>query len=251
MRRIFFFYGLICYFLSVLTVFYLVGFVTNTLVPKSINSGVYTPIWYALLIDLGLLALFALQHSVMARRGFKSLWTRLVPEPLERSTYLLLSSAALLLLVWQWRPLGDVLWDLRGTSWAPLLISLGWLGWLLVFSSTLLLDHFGFLGLRQAYDQLRNRETPPAEFRTPGLYRVVRHPMYLGFLLAFWFAPIMTLAHFLFALGMTGYIWLGMSLEEREMERSFGDRYREYQRRVPRLIPVPWRWLPAEAMATK
>lgn len=251
MRRLFFFYGLLCYLLFVLTSLYLIGFVANIAVPKSINSGFYTPVWYALLIDLGLMLLFAVQHSVMARERFKSLWTRLVPKPLERSTYLLFSSAALLLLVWQWRPLGDLLWDSRGTPWALLLGGLSLLGWALVAYSALLMDHFEFFGLRQAYNYLCNRETRPIGFQTPGLYRMVRHPMYLGFLLAFWMAPVMTLAHFLFALGMTVYIWIGMTYEERDLVHNFGDRYREYQRRVPRLIPLPWRWLPVEGDIAK
>jgi protein-S-isoprenylcysteine O-methyltransferase Ste14 len=243
MKQLFLFYAVFCYLIFLGTMLYAIGFVAGFAVPKSIDSGSYTPELYALAIDLGLLAIFAVQHSLMARQGFKALWTRIVPKPLERSTYVLLSSLALMLLFWQWRPLGDVLWDLRGSVWAPLLWALGNLGWVIVFASTFLLDHFSFTGLRQAYSYLLGKEMPPVRFQTPGLYKIVRHPMYLGLLIAFWITPIMTLAHFLFALGMTIYILLGMALEERDLLRTFGDSYREYQKRVPKLFPRPWRML--------
>jgi methanethiol S-methyltransferase len=194
----------------------------------------------ALVVDGLLIALFGVQHSVMARPGFKNWWTRVVPAPIERSTFVLASSLCLLVLFVAWRPLGGpVLWDFAGSAGAAVLVVVSLSGWAIVVASTFMLDHFALFGLRQVWDAFRRREPRPSPFSTPAFYKVVRHPIYLGFLVAFWATPTMTLAHLVFALGMTLYVLFAVRLEERDLVHSLGDEYRQYQRRVSMLFPWP------------
>jgi protein-S-isoprenylcysteine O-methyltransferase Ste14 len=194
-------------------------------------------------VNLALLTLFGVQHSVMARKGFKERWTRVVPRPIERSTYVVLSSACLALLFLLWHPIPRVVWSVEGTAGRVALVSLAALGWLVALFSTFLINHFELFGLRQVYLAARQSEPRPPRFTTPLLYRLVRHPLYLGFLLAFWAAPTMTVGHLVFALGMLGYILVGIHLEERDLVREFGNRYLAYREQVRALVPLPRRIL--------
>ena len=234
-------YGAACYVLFLGTFLYAIGFVSGVAVPKHVDNGIPTPLALALAIDLALLALFAVQHSVMARPAFKRWWTRIVPAQAERSTYVLVSSLALLLLFWQWRPLPLVIWnvDAEAARWA--LYALAASGWLLVLVSTFLINHFDLFGLRQVWFHAHGRGPDlDMPFVTRAFYRVVRHPLMLGFLIAFWAAPTMSAGHMVFALTTTGYILVAVKfLEERDLVAQFGDTYREYQRRVPMLLPIP------------
>jgi len=233
-----FIYGVLCYLVFFGTFLYAVGFMGNLIVPKSIDSGRQGPLAEALLIDAGLLMLFAIQHSVMARQWFKRAWTRFIPEPVERSTYVLFSSLLLLLLFWQWRPLGGQVWNVENKVGQFVLLAGFATGWLLVLISTFLINHFDLFGLRQVYYYLRGRQYSPITFRTPALYRFVRHPLYLGWLLAFWSTPTMTVAHLFFAIATTGYILIAIQFEERDMMRFYGDTYRRYRQQIPMIIPL-------------
>ncbi len=231
-------YGLLAYAFFLGTFLYAIGFVGNVAVPKTIDTGTVAPLAQAALIDIVLLSLFALQHSVMARQGFKRRWTRVVPRHLERSTYVIAATAALALLLWQWRPIPSPVWDVRGTPLGAVLAGAFWLGWGLLLIATFLIDHFELFGLRQVFAHTRGGGFHSPDFRTPALYRVVRHPIYLGFVIAFWSAPFMSAGHLLFSVATTGYILVGICFEERYLIAAYGQRYREYRARVPMLIPL-------------
>jgi protein-S-isoprenylcysteine O-methyltransferase Ste14 len=232
-----FLYGLLCYVVFFATFLYAVGFVCNLYVPRSMDGPPAAPLASSLLLDLGLLVLFALQHSVMARPAFKAWWTQFIPEPAERSTYVLASSVALIVLFAYWQPLGGVVWKVTQPTAAMTLYALCAFGWLLVLLSTFLINHFDLFGLRQVWLYLRNEPYTHLTFRTPGPYRLVRHPLYVGWLFAFWATPDMTLTHFVFALATTGYILVAIQLEERDLVRHLGTQYSNYRKRVPMLIP--------------
>lgn len=232
-------YGVLVYALSSGTILYSIAFIGDLPVPKTIDSGEAGPLAPALIIDTMLLGLFAFQHSVMARPGFKRRWTRYVPQPVERTTYVLLASFVLIALFWHWRPIANPIWTVQNPIAVAALTAIFWFGWGLVFLSTFLINHFELFGLRQVYAQLRRRSLPDPVFRTPFLYKRVRHPLYLGFLLGIWATPSMTAGHLLFAIGTTGYIFLGVYLEERDLIGLFGDQYRRYREQVSMIIPLP------------
>jgi protein-S-isoprenylcysteine O-methyltransferase Ste14 len=231
-------YGVAVYAFFLATFTYAIGFIGNLYVPKSIDSGAAAPLAQALLVDVALLGVFAVQHSVMARRAFKRWWTRIVPPAVERSTYVLAATLALALLLWQWRPIAEpVLWRVENAAAAKALWAVYWLGWGVLLLSTFLINHFELFGLRQVLARMSGRQLPEPQFRTPFFYRYVRHPIYLGFVLAFWAAPVMTAGHLLFAAGATGYILVGIWFEERDLVAQFGDTYRRYRDQVGMLLP--------------
>jgi protein-S-isoprenylcysteine O-methyltransferase Ste14 len=234
-------YGGAVYLIFLVTFAYAIAFVGNLpVVGKTIDSGTPGPLPAALLVNAVLLAVFAIQHSVMARRGFKRWWTRFVPKPVERSTYVLFASLALALILWQWRPIGGTVWALEGAA-AAVVDLLFWVGWGILLLSTVLLNHFELFGLTQVRAGFRGQDPSEPVFRTPLLYKWSRHPLYLGFLIAFWSAPTMTFGHLLFSLGCTGYILLGIFLEERDLIADFGEQYRDYRRRVGMFFTLPGR----------
>jgi protein-S-isoprenylcysteine O-methyltransferase Ste14 len=234
-----FLYGLAAYAFFFVTFLYAIGFIAGLLVPKAVDTGTAVPIGEALAIDLLLMSLFAAQHSIMARQRFKRWWTQFVPVSVERSTYVLLTSLALALLFWQWRPLPDVIWQVADPQLAAAMTGLSLLGFLLVLTSTFLINHFELFGLHQVVNNLSGRDLPEPRFKAPLLYRFVRHPIYLGFIIAFWATPVMTVGHLLFAAVTTAYIFLGIWLEERDLIALFGEAYRHYRRTTSMLIP--WR----------
>ena len=251
-RYAFFLYGVVCYLIGASVYFLgLGGFLANVLGPYSIDKGTESPVLIALAINIGLIVLFGLPHSLMARKSFKQWWTRFIPPAIERSTYMLQAGLLAGVLIWQWQALPITIWDvqapvLRGAIWA-----LFFLGWIIAFIATCLINHFELTGLQQVFAYLRGREATPPHYRTPFLYKIVRHPMQLGVLLAFWATPHMTVGRLVFAIGMTSYILIGIHFEERDLVRRFGDVYREYQRTTPKLIPtfLPRRFIEAPKQA--
>lgn len=239
-RKLIFIYGLNSYLVGALAYFVgFGGFLANLLGVYSIDAGRQAPLAEALLIDIGLIALFGLPHTLMARKRFKKWWTRIIPPAAERSTFMLHAGVLALLLIWQWRAIPAVLWEISHPVFSLLIWGFYWMGWGIAFLATFSINHFELTGLQQVYANLRGREAAPAVFKTPWLYRIVRHPMQLGVLIAFWIVPQMTVGRLVFALGMTCYILIGLHFEERDLVRAFGDRYRAYQHEVPRLIPFP------------
>ena len=239
MAAIGFLYGVLAYLFFLGTFVYAIGFVGNLpLLPKTIDSGAPVPLAEALIVNVALLGLFAVQHSVMARRGFKRWWTRIVPEWVERSSFVLAATVVLALLLWQWRPIAEpVIWSVDNPLGRALLHLLYWTGWAVLLISTFLINHFELFGLRQVLARLLGREIPAQEFRTPGFYRHVRHPIYLGFVIAFWSTPQMSAGHLLFAIACTAYIFIGIWFEERDLIAQFGARYQVYRDQVGMLFP--------------
>ncbi len=245
-RMLAFVYGVACYLAFFATFLYAIGFIGNFWVPKSMDSGPQMPLSSALAINLALLGLFAVQHSVMARPWFKAAWTKIVPEPVERSTYVLFSSLALILLFWKWQPLGGVVWSVDGMAERLALNTLYALGWITILVATFLINHFDLFGLRQVWLYLVGKPYTGLPFATPGLYRYVRHPLYVGWFLVFWAAPVMTVTHLIFAVATTAYILIAIQFEERDLMRMHRE-YAEYRRRVPMVLPVGSAREPREA----
>ncbi len=234
-------YGIVAYVAFLVTFAYAIAFAGNIIVPKTIDSGTPGPLMEALIVNVILLGVFAVQHSVMARQGFKRVWTRIVPKSVERSTFVVFSTAAVALLLWQWRPMPEVIWSVQNPIGIAAIQGVFWLGWAILLLSTFLLNHFELFGLRQVVARMMGWKTPEPQFRTPFLYKRVRHPLYLGFILGFWAAPTMTMGHLLFAVATTGYILIGIFFEERDLVNMFGEQYRRYRRQVSMLIPLPGR----------
>ena len=236
-----FVYGLICYATFLVTILYTCGFVGNFVVPRSIDSMPTMPWYNAILIDTVLLGIFSIQHSVMARQGFKQWWTQFVATPIERSTYVLFSSLCLIALFYFWQPIGGNIWTVTNSTAVAILYTLFAAGWVIVLATTFLLNHFDLFGLRQVWLYLKGKEYTQLQFATPSFYKYVRHPLYVGLLLAFWSTPTMTATHLVFALMMTAYILIGIQLEERDLVDLYGQTYADYRRRVPMLIPFTHR----------
>ena len=234
-----FLFGAVAYLTFLITILYAIGFVSGLVVPKAIDSGAKSATFEAIAVNLALMSLFAIQHSVMARKWFKQWWTQFIPSAVERSSYVLCASLTLLLLFWQWRPMPTIGWHIEEPEMAAVVTGLSFVGWAIVFTSTFLINHFELFGLHQVANNLAGREMPTPVFRTPFFYKLVRHPIYLGFIIAFWAAPTMSAGHLLFAAVTTAYIFVGILLEERDLVGMFGDEYRRYRERVSML--VPWR----------
>lgn len=240
-RIIAFLYGLLAYLVFLGAFLYAIGFVTGLVVPKTIDAGAVVPLGEALVVNILLLSLFAIQHSVMARKAFKKWWTQIVPVSVERSTYVLFASLALVLLFWQWRPIPTIIWQVTNPQIAMVVLGLSFVGWLLVLLSTFLINHFELFGLHQVVINLAGRTMSEPHFKTPAIYKLVRHPIYLGFIIAFWSAPVMTAGHLLFAAVTTAYIFVGIFLEERDLIELFGNEYERYRQRVAMLVPFTWK----------
>jgi len=231
-------YGLFCYVVFLASFLNAIGFIGNIVVPKTIDTGTGAPFPAALLIDAALLGLFAVQHSVMARQGFKALCTRIVPPAVERSTYVLISSLLLDLICWKWQAIPTVVWDISSPMFSGLITALFALGWLVLLVSTFLINHFDLFGLRQVYLRLRGIDYTPLNFTARAFYKFVRHPLYLGFIIAFWATPHMSVGHLVFSIATTGYIFVGIFLEERDLMKHHGVEYGAYRARVPMLLPT-------------
>ncbi len=243
-KGIVFAYGLISYLIFFFTFLYAIAFVGNLLVPRTIDSGLESATGVALLIDAALLSIFALQHSIMARPAFKHAWTRIVPQAAERSTYVLLSSLCLILLYWQWRPVTPAVWEVQSSVGSALLQLLFWIGWLLVLIGTFMIDHFELFGMRQVFFFARGKEYEAIGFKEPLLYKYCRHPIMLGFLVAFWATPHMTVGHLVFAIATSGYILLAIQFEEHDLIVAHGEKYKEYRGRTSMLLPMMRRGRP-------
>lgn len=239
-------YGLACYLLAVGTILYAIGFEENFLVPKGVDFGTVGDLGQAILINVALLGLFVVQHTVMARPGFKEKWTRIVPKTVERSTYVLFATAVFALFLWQWRPVdAGVVWSVDGAG-GQVLWALNWVGWAVFFWSTFLIDHFELFGVKQVWNNMRGVTPPPMAFKTPVLYKLCRHPMMLGFLIAFWATPHMTVTHLFLTVAITGYIFIGIWFEERDLVQALGARYQVYQKQMPMVLPFGQRKSPQE-----
>lgn len=236
-KRIFYIYGIFSYLAFLVVFLYLVGFLANAIVPKSIDSGTTVPAGFAILANIGLIALFGLQHSIMARPGFKKMWTKIVPQPIERSTYVLISTVILAAVMWFWQPMPQTIWHVTYQPATILLWVLFGLGWALLLISTRLINESHLFGLQQVREYLQGKQLSSPEFQTPAFYRFVRHPMMLGFIIAFWATPQMSAGHLIFALATTAYMLIAMRLEERDMIHYFGEKYLAYRDRVPMLFP--------------
>lgn len=233
-----FIYGCFAYVVFFLTFLYSIGFVGNLIVLKSIDTGTESAFGESLLINVILLGLFAIQHSVMARPGFKQWWTKFIPEPVERSTYVLISSLLLALLFWLWQPMTGIVWSVENTYGSFALSGLFWMGWLIVLLSTFMINHFDLFGLRQVYLNMRDMEYTSIDFITPALYKYVRHPIMLGFIIAFWATPEMTTGHLVFAIATSAYILIGIQFEEKDLMNIHGETYGKYRRQVSMLFPL-------------
>jgi methanethiol S-methyltransferase len=236
-KRLAFGFGIASYVFFLAVFLYAIGFVGNLVVPKSIDSGATGTLMTSLMIDYLLLGIFAIQHSGMARPGFKRWWMKVIPRPIERSTYVLLANLALVVLYWQWRPLPGVVWDISAAWGQWLLWSLFILGWLIVLTATFMINHWHLFGLQQVSEDLQGKTLSEPKFMTPGYYRFIRHPIMAGFLIAFWATPHMSIGHLVFALAVTAYILVAVQLEQRDLTRMFGERYRAYMQRVPAFFP--------------
>jgi methanethiol S-methyltransferase len=233
-----FLYGVVCYLAFFVVFLYLIGFVGNLFVPKSIDTGTSVPVAQSVMVNIALLGLFAVQHTIMARPAFKQWWTKFVPVQVERSTYVLVASLLLALLFWQWRPILGEIWNVENTTAKTVLFGIFWLGWGIVLFSSFIISHFDLFGLRQVWLYLSNREYHHLKFQARSLYKLIRHPLMLGIIIAFWATPHMTTGHLVFAITATVYILIGIQFEERDLVHFHGQNYIDYQGRVPMLIPL-------------